>query len=79
MFFFSGQSVLLTSHSLTECDTLCDQISIMVKSEIVCTGSPGMLKEQFGKGYRINVKAGKESSVEDIKCIVLKNCRRFYN
>ena len=56
-----------------ECDTLCDQISIMVKSEVVCSGSPGMLKEKYGKGYRINLKAGTDSSLEDIRLYMQAN------
>merc|ERR1711915_185886 len=61
-----GQSILLTSHSLAECDSLCDTVSIMAKGEVLCTGSPAKLKEDYGSGYRVNIKMNSESSVNDV-------------
>ena len=51
-----GQSVLMTSHSMTECDLLCDRLAIMVSGQIVLEGDPQQLKETEGGGYKINVK-----------------------
>ena len=69
----SGQSVLLTSHSLSECDSLCDTVGIMVFGEMICSGSPDLLRDQFGSGYRVDVKLGKDSSEEDVHAYMSTN------
>ncbi|GFO38867.1 ATP-binding cassette sub-family a member 1, partial [Plakobranchus ocellatus] len=49
----NGQSVVLTSHSMGECDALCSRIAIMVNGQIKCIGSPQHLKNKFGDGYTV--------------------------
>eukprot|EP00095_Tigriopus_kingsejongensis_P007156 snap_masked-scaffold285_size222332-processed-gene-1.2 protein:Tk07156 transcript:snap_masked-scaffold285_size222332-processed-gene-1.2-mRNA-1 annotation:"atp-binding cassette sub-family a member 1-like" len=51
-----GQSVVLTSHSMEECEALCDRISIMVKGQFRCLGGPQHLKNKYGQGFTIIVK-----------------------
>jgi ABC-type multidrug transport system ATPase subunit len=41
-----GQSVLLTSHSMDECDALCSRLAIMVNGQLKCLGSPQHLKNK---------------------------------
>ena len=41
-----GTSVLLTSHSMGECEVLCDRIGIMCDGRLQCVGSPHYLKER---------------------------------
>ncbi|RUS72525.1 hypothetical protein EGW08_019707 [Elysia chlorotica] len=48
-----GQSVVLTSHSMGECDALCSRIAIMVNGQIKCIGSPQHLKNKFGDGHTL--------------------------
>ncbi|XP_076450764.1 uncharacterized protein LOC143286815 isoform X2 [Babylonia areolata] len=48
-----GQSVLLTSHSMNECDSLCSRLAIMVNGQLKCIGSPQHLKNKFGDGYTV--------------------------
>ncbi|KAL8581035.1 hypothetical protein ACOMHN_012686 [Nucella lapillus] len=48
-----GQSVLLTSHSMDECDSLCSRLAIMVNGQLKCIGSPQHLKHKFGDGYTV--------------------------
>ena len=76
-FSFLGQSVILTSHSLVECDILCDEIAIMVKGEILCTESPGALREKYGSGYKINLKVGSESSELKVKEFIAQNFAKY--
>ncbi|KAG1683891.1 ATP-binding cassette sub-family A member 3 [Nymphon striatum] len=52
----SGRSVLLTSHSMEECEALCERLVIMVNGEICCLGSPQHLKNKFSEGYTVLVK-----------------------
>ena len=43
--------VILTSHSLEECEALCTRLVIMVNGVFKCLGSPQNLKAKFGNGY----------------------------
>jgi len=58
----SGHSVILTSHSMEECEVLCTRLTIMVHGKFRCLGSPMELKAKFGGGYSLTVKSlpGKE-------------------
>lgn len=51
-----GSSIVLTSHSMEECEALCDRLIIMVNGNICCIGSPQQLKNKYGKGYTIMIK-----------------------
>ncbi|CAL4102208.1 unnamed protein product, partial [Meganyctiphanes norvegica] len=52
----NGQSVVLTSHSMEECEALCSRIVIMARGKLRCIGSTAHLKAKFGKGYSLQVK-----------------------
>ncbi|XP_076469399.1 phospholipid-transporting ATPase ABCA3-like [Babylonia areolata] len=54
----SGRTLVLTSHSMEECDALCTRIAIMVNGVFKCLGSPQHLKNKFGQGYTLVVKMG---------------------
>lgn len=51
----NGQAIILTSHSLEECDILCDKIGIMVNGEFKCMGSSQHLKKKFSQGYTVTL------------------------
>ena len=66
------RSILLTSHSMEECDILCSRLAIMVNGRFKCIGSPQYLKHKFGTGYIITlrlseVKANFKEAIEFIK------------
>lgn len=50
------RSVVLTSHSMEECDILCSRLAIMVNGRLQCLGSPQYLKYKFGTGYTISIR-----------------------
>ncbi|KAG1680698.1 ATP-binding cassette sub-family A member 1 [Nymphon striatum] len=50
-----GRSVILTSHSMEECEALCTRLAIMVNGELKCLGSIQHLKTRFGQGYTLTV------------------------
>ncbi|XP_031638221.1 ATP-binding cassette sub-family A member 2-like [Contarinia nasturtii] len=52
----SGASIMLTTHSLEECEALCTRLAIMVKGELKCLGSAQYLKNRFRKGYLLQIK-----------------------
>lgn len=70
----SGKTVVLTSHSMEECEALCTRITIMVNGEFKCLGSLQYLKNKFSKGFVLTVQvmrssdgAAKELNKEDIR------------
>ncbi|XP_036896967.1 ATP-binding cassette sub-family A member 13 isoform X2 [Sturnira hondurensis] len=50
-----GCAVVLTSHSMEECEALCTRLAIMVDGRFRCLGSPQHLKHRFGDGYTVRV------------------------
>ncbi|XP_031561453.1 ATP-binding cassette sub-family A member 3-like [Actinia tenebrosa] len=51
-----GRSIILTSHSMEECEALCTRLAIMVNGQFKCIGSPQHLKSRFGYGYSLMIK-----------------------
>ena len=49
-------SVVLTTHSMEECEALCSRIGIMVGGTFRCLGSAQHLKNRFGGGYHLEIK-----------------------
>jgi len=52
----NGQAIVLTSHSMEECEALCTRIAIMVNGQFKCLGSAQHLKNKFGQGYTLIAK-----------------------
>lgn len=46
-----GKTIVLTSHSMEECEALCTRLAIMVNGEFQCIGSTQRLKNKFAKSY----------------------------
>ncbi|XP_052283854.1 phospholipid-transporting ATPase ABCA3-like [Dreissena polymorpha] len=59
----SGRTLILTSHSMEECDALCTRLVIMVNGRFVCLGSPQHLKNKFGHGYTLFCRMGLKDGV----------------
>ena len=55
------QSIILTSHSMEECEALCTRMAIMVNGKFKCLGSSQRLKTKFGNGYTIMARMANES------------------
>ncbi|MCL4153981.1 UNVERIFIED_CONTAM: hypothetical protein GTU68_016387 [Idotea baltica] len=53
-----GRCVVLTTHSMEECEALCQRLCIMVNGGIKCLGSVQHLKSKFGEGYTVSLKLG---------------------
>eukprot|EP00794_Sanderia_malayensis_P017572 gene17572-19324_t len=52
------RTIILTSHSMEECEALCTRLVIMVNGQFKCLGSIQHLKSRFGQGYTLMVKIG---------------------
>jgi ABC-type multidrug transport system ATPase subunit len=47
--------VILTTHSMEECEALCTRIGIMVGGRFRCMGSAQHLKSRYGMGYQLEI------------------------
>jgi len=56
-----GRSVILTTHSMEECEALCSRIGIMVNGRLQCLGSAQRLKTRFGVDYLVDVHVPREN------------------
>uniref|UniRef100_A0A8C3JIC3 ATP binding cassette subfamily A member 12 n=1 Tax=Calidris pygmaea TaxID=425635 RepID=A0A8C3JIC3_9CHAR len=48
-------SVILTSHSMEECEALCTRLAIMVNGSFHCIGSLQHIKSRFGRGFTVKM------------------------
>uniref|UniRef100_A0A8D3BI62 P-type phospholipid transporter n=1 Tax=Scophthalmus maximus TaxID=52904 RepID=A0A8D3BI62_SCOMX len=60
-----GRAVVLTSHSMEECEALCTRMAIMVNGRFQCLGSVQHLKNRFGDGYTIVLRLADTKSDTD--------------
>ncbi|KAM3864274.1 phospholipid-transporting ATPase ABCA3 [Diretmus argenteus] len=61
----SGKAIVITSHSMEECEALCTRLAVMVNGQFKCLGSPQHLKSKFGSGYTLLAKVHVETDLED--------------
>ena len=48
-------SIILTTHSMEECEALCTRVGIMVGGKLRCLGSTQHLRTLYGRGYQIEM------------------------
>lgn len=63
----STRSVVLTTHSMEECEALCDRVVVMVKGQFRCLGSIQHLKSRFGEGYTVELQISDQSTMEALQ------------
>lgn len=68
-------AVVLTSHSMEECEALCSRLAIMVKGQFRCLGSLQHIKNRFGSGFTVKMYLAKASC--DTEAITGFMQRRF--
>jgi ATP-binding cassette, subfamily A (ABC1), member 3 len=51
-----GNTLVLTSHSMEECEALCTSIAIMVNGKFQCLGTCQHLKAKFAEGYTVLIQ-----------------------
>lgn len=71
----SGKSIMLTSHSMEECEALCTRLAIMVNGEFKCIGSTQHLKNKFSKGLILKIKVRRAA---DPKRPSIRRCHQNY-
>ncbi|XP_069366933.1 retinal-specific phospholipid-transporting ATPase ABCA4-like isoform X1 [Paralichthys olivaceus] len=70
-----GRAVVLTSHSMEECEALCTRLAIMVNGTFKCLGTIQHLKYKFGDGYIVTMKikaakAGVSPELEPVESFI---------
>jgi ATP-binding cassette, subfamily A (ABC1), member 3 len=59
----SGKTaIMLTTHSMEECEALCGRVAILMAGRLVGLGSIQHLKMRFGTGYTIEIRAAPVSA-----------------
>ncbi|WKY02096.1 hypothetical protein Q1695_015815 [Nippostrongylus brasiliensis] len=53
----SQSALLLTSHSMDECEALCSRVAILRKGRLIAIGTSQQLKSRFGNSYTISMVA----------------------
>ncbi|KAJ7345047.1 hypothetical protein JRQ81_000997, partial [Phrynocephalus forsythii] len=67
-------SVILTSHSMEECEALCTRLAIMVNGRFQCMGSLQHIKSRFGRGFTVKMHLNNDtSSVEKLTQFLQSN------
>ena len=49
-------TIIMTTHSMEEAETLCKRIGIMVDGQFKCLATSDEIKEKYGYGYEINLQ-----------------------
>jgi ATP-binding cassette, subfamily A (ABC1), member 3 len=70
-------SVILTTHSMEECEALCPRIGIMANGRLSCLGSAQHLKTRFGQGFQVELKTQIVDPTDEDYLDILRNVRSF--
>jgi len=57
-------TVVLTTHSMEECEALCNKITIMVNGSFRCIGTHKEVKELYGQGQELHLKLDAPTKIE---------------
>ncbi|XP_057202451.1 phospholipid-transporting ATPase ABCA3 [Triplophysa rosa] len=69
----SGKAIIITSHSMEECEALCTRLAVMVNGQFKCLGSPQHLKSKFGSGYTLLAKVHTEGDLGEMDLQLFKD------
>ncbi|VDO88008.1 unnamed protein product [Schistosoma curassoni] len=72
-----GRSIILTTHSMEECEALCQSIGIMINGQLKCFGSIQHLKNRYGNGYHVEIRLNHLITIEQINQLKNKFNKKF--
>ncbi|RWS13138.1 ATP-binding cassette sub-family A member 1-like protein [Dinothrombium tinctorium] len=77
----TGCAIVLTSHTMDECEALCNRLTIMVNGKFRCLGSTQHLRSKFGQGFTVILKLrqemiSSEMGVEKVKDYMEKTFKK---
>lgn len=58
----ANRAVILTTHSMEECEALCSRIGILVNGAMKCIGPSQHLKSRFGRGFQVDISTASNDS-----------------
>src|SRR3569623_1335224 len=67
-----GSSLILTSHSMEECEALCTNLAIMVYGQFKCLGSTQHIKSKYGAGYTLLTRLESSQWAKEVKREILR-------
>lgn len=68
-----GTTTVLTTHQMTDAETMSDRISIMVKGRLRCLGTPHHLLSKYSKAIVCSIKMRRDYDVDDEVIPMLKS------
>jgi ABC-type multidrug transport system ATPase subunit len=66
-------AIVLTTHSMLECEAVCTRVCIMKLGEMVCLGDSQHLRSQHGTGFQLELNLKSSSGVEQAKDFISNN------
>ena len=67
----NGRLIILTTHYMDEAEFLADRVAIVSKGQLKCIGSSLYLKNQFSKGFKLQVEKQDETkNLDDFKGLI---------
>ena len=66
----NNTSIILTTHSMEECEALCGKMGIMVDGYFRCLGSGQHLKNKFGQGYQIEINVDPSGDEQQCQALI---------
>lgn len=80
----SGSTVLMSSHCMDECESVCNRVGFLVDGQLRCVGSPMELKDRFGGCGSYTVEfdlmgsvSSESDSIEDVPKKLMSNLPGF--
>lgn len=72
----SNKNIVLTSHSMDECEFLCNRLAIMAGGQLKCIGPIQNLKDSFGLGFVVHVVFNQSSADSSDNILGVKDALR---
>uniref|UniRef100_A0A8D2E3X4 ABC transporter domain-containing protein n=1 Tax=Sciurus vulgaris TaxID=55149 RepID=A0A8D2E3X4_SCIVU len=63
----TGKAIIITSHSMEDCEALCTRLAIMVKGMFICLGSPRHVRNKFGNIHTLTAKINISKDEDKVK------------
>ncbi|XP_028982053.1 uncharacterized protein LOC107039836 isoform X2 [Diachasma alloeum] len=64
--------VVMTSHSVAECEKLCSRVGILARAGLRCIGSPQHLKHKYGEGYVAFLRFPRSIVVNELEDVIYR-------
>ncbi|XP_053595540.1 uncharacterized protein LOC103571174 isoform X2 [Microplitis demolitor] len=69
-------AVIMTSHSVAECEKLCNRVGILARAGLRCIGTVQHLKHKFGDGFIAFLRFSQPVTVKELKDAISRHLYR---